>query len=183
MQGLTERDLPNKEDFLASLHASLGSAHLELGNTELALEHFTQDLKIVEKQWVNKYHSAKFMILLQQTVSFSQLAHARARALCNVGKVYSMMGNYQKSLELYVWSSIASMLIHILLLQLVEESSTAHDIGGECLAVSWYWTLLLWTGQVARSQRVRGEVTHSSKGCKGWDVATQCQRDDWTEWR
>ena len=50
VQGLSEQDLPNKEDFLASLHSSIGSAHLELGNTELALDHFSQDLKIAESQ-------------------------------------------------------------------------------------------------------------------------------------
>ena len=50
VQGLSEQELPNKDDFLASLHGSLGSAHLELGNTELALDHFTQDLKTAEKQ-------------------------------------------------------------------------------------------------------------------------------------
>ena len=50
VQGLSEQELPNKDDFLASLYGSLGSAHLELGNTELALDHFQQDLKTAEKQ-------------------------------------------------------------------------------------------------------------------------------------
>lgn len=48
--GLSSQELPNKEDILASLHSCMGNAHIELGNTKLALNHFTMDYKITEKK-------------------------------------------------------------------------------------------------------------------------------------
>ena len=50
VQSLAEADLPNKMQFLATLHSCLGNAHLELGNIELAMEHFEKDMKIAEKE-------------------------------------------------------------------------------------------------------------------------------------
>ena len=50
VQELTERDVPNKPEFIASLHSCIGNAHLELGDSDLALKHHLDDLKIAEDQ-------------------------------------------------------------------------------------------------------------------------------------
>lgn len=52
VQDLTERDVPNKQEFIASLHSCIGNAQLELGAADLALKHHLDDLKIAEEQWV-----------------------------------------------------------------------------------------------------------------------------------
>lgn len=46
---LTEKDLPGKQEYIASLHSCIGNAQLELGEAELALEHHFKDLAIGEK--------------------------------------------------------------------------------------------------------------------------------------
>lgn len=47
---LTEADLPNRSQFIATLYSSLGNAYLELGQTDQALEHFEKDMKIAEEE-------------------------------------------------------------------------------------------------------------------------------------
>ena len=47
---LTEKDIPNKVEFIASLHSCIGNAHLELGDSALALKHHLDDLKIAKEQ-------------------------------------------------------------------------------------------------------------------------------------
>ena len=49
VQTLSDDDLPNKLQFIATLHSCIGNAQLELGNTELALEHFQKDMEIAEE--------------------------------------------------------------------------------------------------------------------------------------
>ena len=46
---LTEKDLPGKQEYVASLHSCIGNAHLEMGEAELALENHLKDLAIAEK--------------------------------------------------------------------------------------------------------------------------------------
>lgn len=50
VRDLTEKDIPNKVEFVASLHSCIGNAHLELGDSELALKHHLEDMKIAEEQ-------------------------------------------------------------------------------------------------------------------------------------
>ena len=50
VQELTERDIPNKPEFVASLHSCIGNAHLEMGDSDLALRHHLDDLKIAQEQ-------------------------------------------------------------------------------------------------------------------------------------
>ena len=50
VQGLADGDLPNKLEFLASLHSCVGNAYLEMGEAEKALEHHMEDLRIAEEQ-------------------------------------------------------------------------------------------------------------------------------------
>lgn len=47
---LAESDVPNRLEFIASLHSCIGNAHLELGDSDLALKHHLDDLKIAEEQ-------------------------------------------------------------------------------------------------------------------------------------
>lgn len=49
IDSLTERDLPSRQEFIASLHSCIGNAQLELGEAELALHHHLKDLEIAEK--------------------------------------------------------------------------------------------------------------------------------------
>ena len=50
VHGLADKDLPNKSEFLASLHSCIGNAQLELGEAEAALKNHLQDLKISEDE-------------------------------------------------------------------------------------------------------------------------------------
>lgn len=52
VQSLSNEDLPNKLEFVASLHSCIGNAQLELGEAEEALAHHLQDLKIAEEKSV-----------------------------------------------------------------------------------------------------------------------------------
>ena len=49
VKGLNDKDLPNKLEFIASLHSCIGNAHLETGEGELALKHHLKDLEIGEE--------------------------------------------------------------------------------------------------------------------------------------
>ena len=50
VKDLTDKDLPNKVEFIASLHSCIGSAQLELGEAEMALKNHLKDLEIAEKE-------------------------------------------------------------------------------------------------------------------------------------
>ncbi len=50
VQGLSEKDLPHKSEFVASLHSCIGNAQLELGEAEASLNNHLQDLKIAEDE-------------------------------------------------------------------------------------------------------------------------------------
>lgn len=50
VQELSEKDIPNKVEFIASLYSCIGNAYLELGDSDLALKHHLDDLKIAEEQ-------------------------------------------------------------------------------------------------------------------------------------
>lgn len=50
VQELSERDLPNRSEFIASLYSCIGNAHLELGEAESALKNHLEDLKIAEEE-------------------------------------------------------------------------------------------------------------------------------------
>jgi len=52
VQSLSNEDLPNRLEFVASLHSCIGNAQLELGEAEEALAHHLQDLKIAEEKSV-----------------------------------------------------------------------------------------------------------------------------------
>ena len=52
VQSLSDENLPNKLMYVASLHSCIGNAQLELGETEEALTHHLEDLKIAEEKLV-----------------------------------------------------------------------------------------------------------------------------------
>ena len=49
VQELSEKELPSKDEFVASLYSCIGNAQLELGEAELALSSHLKDLEIAEK--------------------------------------------------------------------------------------------------------------------------------------
>ena len=56
VQSLSEKDLPNKYVFIASLHSCIGNAQLELGEGEMALKHHLDDLGIAEERYRTLLH-------------------------------------------------------------------------------------------------------------------------------
>lgn len=50
VMSMSESSVPNKSDVVANLHSCVGNAHLELGQTDKALEHHERDLAIAEEQ-------------------------------------------------------------------------------------------------------------------------------------
>ena len=78
VEGLTEEDLPGKAQFVATLHSCIGSAQMELGQSENALEHHLKD------------HAISRELGNEEGV---------ARAQENLVKVYMQMGEYQEALE------------------------------------------------------------------------------------
>ena len=54
MQSLSDKDLPCKCEFLASLHSCIGNAQLELGEGETALRHHMEDLRLAE-EWYDHF--------------------------------------------------------------------------------------------------------------------------------
>ena len=47
---MKDSEIPNKPDVIANLHSCIGNAHLELGQTDKALEHHQKDLSIANEQ-------------------------------------------------------------------------------------------------------------------------------------
>nr|XP_002129888.1 tetratricopeptide repeat protein 25 isoform X2 [Ciona intestinalis] len=75
---LSDSEIPNKPDVVANLHSCIGNAHLELGQTDEALDHHQKDLEISEKH---------------------NFQDARSRALDNLGRVYARVGKFQKAID------------------------------------------------------------------------------------
>ncbi len=50
VQSLSDKDLPNKTEFVASLHSCIGNAHLDLGQAQTALIHHMEDLRLAEER-------------------------------------------------------------------------------------------------------------------------------------
>jgi tetratricopeptide (TPR) repeat protein len=78
VQSLTEAELPNKMQFIATLHSCIGNAHLELGHVDVALEHFEKDMQIATEE---------------------DYVEAKGRAFFNLGKAYTIMGNYDEGIK------------------------------------------------------------------------------------
>ncbi len=52
VHSLSDQDLPNKPQFVSSLHSCIGNAHLDLDQTQAALTHHMEDLRIAEDKYV-----------------------------------------------------------------------------------------------------------------------------------
>ena len=48
VEEMSTTDLPNKREFIASIHSCMGNAYLEMGEAQLALEQHLSDLQIAE---------------------------------------------------------------------------------------------------------------------------------------
>ncbi|XP_072417316.1 outer dynein arm-docking complex subunit 4 isoform X2 [Chiloscyllium punctatum] len=77
----SQREVPNKAEFLGNLYNVIGLAQVELGEFEDALTSHQKDLQIARK--------------------FDNL-EAKSRALDNIGRVYARIGEFSKAVE--VWS-------------------------------------------------------------------------------
>lgn len=100
VEALTDRDLPGKREFVASLYSCIGNAQLELGEADLALEHHLKDLELAKKLWVaslyiesstHTYEGFLFVCRNQKEML--------SRALDNVGRVYAVMGKFRRASE------------------------------------------------------------------------------------
>ena len=52
VQSFSDENLPSRLMYVASLHSCIGNAQLELGDTEEALTHHLEDLRIAEEKLV-----------------------------------------------------------------------------------------------------------------------------------
>ncbi|XP_069763216.1 outer dynein arm-docking complex subunit 4 isoform X19 [Narcine bancroftii] len=80
LKGWTEREVPNKMEFLAHLYNTIGNAQAELRDMEGALKSYEKDLRISRK-YENK--------------------EGISRALDNMGRIYARTGQFEKATE--VW--------------------------------------------------------------------------------
>ncbi|XP_048416845.2 outer dynein arm-docking complex subunit 4 isoform X11 [Stegostoma tigrinum] len=74
----SQREVPNKAEFLGNLYNTIGLAQVELGEFEDALTSHQKDLQIAKK--------------------FDNL-EAKSRALDNIGRVYARIGEFSKAVE------------------------------------------------------------------------------------
>jgi tetratricopeptide (TPR) repeat protein len=77
---LNKKQLSGKEDIIANIHSTIGNAHLELGQYDLALQAHEKDLEM-SKELENK--------------------EGISRAYENIGRVYARNGKYSEAIE--VW--------------------------------------------------------------------------------
>ena len=78
VDSLSETDLPSKAHFVATVHSCIGTAFLEKGEAEKALEHHLKDYAISKEIGVEE---------------------GRTRSLDNLVKVYIVLGEYEEALQ------------------------------------------------------------------------------------
>ncbi|XP_072343723.1 outer dynein arm-docking complex subunit 4 isoform X37 [Scyliorhinus torazame] len=81
VKGWSQREVPNKAEFLGNLYNTIGLAQVELGEFEDALASHQKDLQIARKH---------------------DNLEAKSRALDNIGRVYARIGEFAKAVE--AWS-------------------------------------------------------------------------------
>ncbi|NXF98211.1 TTC25 protein, partial [Eubucco bourcierii] len=77
VQRWSEQEVPNRSELLGRLHSCIGSAQLEMGQVEAALQSHQMDLKYARQ---------------------NKLPDAMSRALDNVGRVYARTGKFQQAI-------------------------------------------------------------------------------------
>ncbi|XP_069733099.1 outer dynein arm-docking complex subunit 4 [Phaenicophaeus curvirostris] len=80
IQGLSDDEVPNKNELIGNLHSCIGTARLEMGKMEAALQSHKMDLEIARQ---------------------NNLPDAVSRALENVGRVYVRMGKFQQAINIW----------------------------------------------------------------------------------
>lgn len=98
-------NLPNKKEFVANLHSSIGCALLELGNLDGALNEHKEDLKMS-----NSIKSEE----------------GKARALDNIGRTYARKSDYSEAIK--YWEQRIPMQKTVL-----EGAWLYHELGRCCL--------------------------------------------------
>ncbi|NWH60781.1 TTC25 protein, partial [Geococcyx californianus] len=78
IQGLSNREVPNKNELIGNLHSCIGNAQLEMGQMEAALRSHKMDLEFARE---------------------NNLPDAVSRALENTGRVYARMGKFQQAID------------------------------------------------------------------------------------
>lgn len=81
LRGWSEREVPNKMEFLAHLYSTIGNAHVELDDVEGALKSYEKDLHISRK------YDSKL---------------GKSRALDNIGRIYARTGQFEKAAEVWI---------------------------------------------------------------------------------
>ncbi|XP_038635419.1 tetratricopeptide repeat protein 25 isoform X4 [Scyliorhinus canicula] len=81
VKGWSQREVPNKAEFLGNLYSTIGLAQVELGEFEDALASHQKDLLLARKH---------------------DNLEAKSRALDNIGRVYARIGEFAKAVE--AWS-------------------------------------------------------------------------------
>ncbi|NXX43593.1 TTC25 protein, partial [Tricholaema leucomelas] len=77
VQSWPEQEVPNRSELLGRLHSCIGSAQLQMGQLEAALQNHQMDLKYARQ---------------------NKLPDAMSRALDNVGRVYARTGKFQQAI-------------------------------------------------------------------------------------
>ncbi|XP_053944682.1 outer dynein arm-docking complex subunit 4 isoform X1 [Cuculus canorus] len=78
IQGLSADEVPKKNELIGNLHSCIGTARLEMGQMEAALQSHKMDLEVARQ---------------------NNLPDAVSRALGNVGRVYARMGKFQQAID------------------------------------------------------------------------------------
>ncbi|XP_076374178.1 outer dynein arm-docking complex subunit 4-like isoform X2 [Tachypleus tridentatus] len=98
-----EEHLPNKAEILASVYSNIGSAHMESGDLESALQFHQKDLELGEQY---------------------NLEESRSRAMDNIGRIFALRHELDKAIE--VWE------MKIPLCSLAIEKTWLHHELGRC---------------------------------------------------
>nr|XP_046272370.1 outer dynein arm-docking complex subunit 4 [Scatophagus argus] len=80
VQGWSEKEVPNKNEVLGSLHSCIGNALIDLGDLDKALDHYNKDLELAKQ---------------------CKLPDATSRALDNIGRVYAQTGQFLRAIEFW----------------------------------------------------------------------------------
>jgi len=98
-------NLPNKKEFVANLHSSIGCALLEIGNLDAALSEHKQDL------------------IISNSIKSEE---GKARALDNIGRTYARLSDYAEAIK--YWEQRIPMPKTVL-----EGAWLYHELGRCCL--------------------------------------------------
>ncbi|XP_070837729.1 outer dynein arm-docking complex subunit 4 isoform X2 [Chaetodon trifascialis] len=80
VQRWSEKEVPDKNEVLGSLHSCIGNALINLGDLDKALDHHQKDLELAKQ---------------------CKLPDAMSRAMDNIGRVYAQAGQFSQAIEFW----------------------------------------------------------------------------------